>query len=70
MEKKLKIYVCGHNGMVGSSILKYLKKCGYNNILTRTSKELDLTRQAEVEEFFAKINLIVPVAVCFSKTKF
>ena len=51
MEKKLKIYVCGHNGMVGSSILKYLKKCGYNNILTRTSKELDLTRQAEVEEF-------------------
>ncbi len=37
--------------MVGSSILKHLKKCGYKNILTRTSKELDLTRQAEVEEF-------------------
>jgi len=52
MEKTSKIYVAGHTGMVGSAILRRLQKEGYNNIITRTSKELDLRRQKDVEEFF------------------
>ncbi len=53
MEKNAKIYVAGHSGMVGSAILRELARNGYNNILTRTHKELDLCRQSEVEAFFA-----------------
>lgn len=52
MEKNSKIYVAGHNGMVGSAILRTLKKQGYTNIITRTHKELDLCRQDMVEKFF------------------
>lgn len=52
MEKESKIYVAGHRGMVGSAIVRELQRQGYTNILTRTHKELDLTRQAEVEKFF------------------
>ena len=54
MEKEAKIYVAGHRGMVGSAIVRALKKQGYTNIVTRTSKELDLRRQADVERFFAQ----------------
>lgn len=54
MEKNAKIYVAGHRGMVGSAIIRALKNQGYTNIITRTSKELDLRRQIDVEEFFAK----------------
>ncbi|WP_196599554.1 GDP-L-fucose synthase [Pectinatus frisingensis] len=53
MEKDAKIYVAGHRGMVGSAIVRSLEKSGYANIVKRTSKELDLRRQDEVEEFFA-----------------
>ena len=53
MNKDSKIYVAGHNGMVGSAIVRELRRQGYTNIITRTHSELDLTRQAEVEEFFA-----------------
>lgn len=53
MEKSAKIFVAGHNGMVGSAITRELQKQGYTNIITRSHKELDLTRQIEVEEFFA-----------------
>lgn len=52
MEKDSKIYVAGHRGMVGSAILRALQRQGYGNIITRTHKELDLTRQNEVEAFF------------------
>ena len=52
MDKNSKIYVAGHRGMVGSAIVRELQKQGYTNIITRTHKELDLTRQAEVEAFF------------------
>lgn len=52
MEKNSKIYVAGHRGMVGSAIVRELKKQGYTNIITRTHKELDLCRQDEVEKFF------------------
>lgn len=48
------IYVAGHKGMVGSSILRQLKKIGENNIITKTSYELDLTKQKLVDEFFKK----------------
>lgn len=54
MEKDSKIYVAGHRGMVGSAIVRELKKQGYTNIITRTHKELDLCRQDEVEKFFAE----------------
>lgn len=53
MDKHSKIFVAGHRGMVGSAIVRELKRQGYENILTRTHAELDLTRQADVEKFFA-----------------
>ena len=53
MEKDAKIYVAGHRGMVGSAILRELKRQGYTNFVLRTHKELDLNRQADVEAFFA-----------------
>lgn len=52
MEIKSKIYVAGHRGMVGSAITQRLNQLGYNNIVSRTSKELDLTNQAAVNAFF------------------
>lgn len=52
MEKKAKIYVAGHNGMVGSAIVRQLEELGYTNLVLRTSKELDLRVQAEVQSFF------------------
>ena len=54
MEKNSKIYVAGHRGMVGSAIVRRLRELGYDNIITRTHHELDLTRQDEVEKFFAE----------------
>jgi GDP-L-fucose synthase len=54
MENKSKIYVAGHLGMVGSAICRELGRQGYENIVTRTHRELDLTRQEDVEKFFAK----------------
>lgn len=52
MEKQAKIYIAGHTGMVGSAVVRALKKQGYENILVRTHRELDLERQAETEAFF------------------
>ncbi|HEY9001058.1 MAG TPA: GDP-L-fucose synthase [Mucilaginibacter sp.] len=52
MEKNSKIYIAGHRGMVGSAIYRKLQKEGYNNIITRSSSELDLRTQSDVEEFF------------------
>lgn len=54
MEKSSKIFVAGHRGMVGSAIVRQLVAQGYTNIITRTHSELDLTRQADVEEFFSE----------------
>ncbi|MCC9166161.1 GDP-L-fucose synthase [Pontibacter harenae] len=53
MEVKNKIYVAGHRGMVGSAIIRRLEAAGYNNIIVRTSKELDLRNQGAVNDFFA-----------------
>jgi GDP-L-fucose synthase len=49
-----KVFVAGHHGMVGSSIVRLLKKLGYTNILTVPRKELDLTNQQEVNNWFEK----------------
>ena len=54
MEKDAKIYVAGHRGMVGSAIVRELERQGYHNLVLRTHKELDLTRQDQVEAFFAQ----------------
>ena len=53
MEKDSKIYVAGHRGMVGSAIVRELRRQGYDNIITRTHAELDLTDQKAVNGFFA-----------------
>lgn len=56
MEKKSKIFVAGHRGLVGSSIVRVLKERGYSNIITRTRQELDLLNQNDVENFFKTEN--------------
>ena len=53
MNKDSKIYVAGHRGLVGSALLRQLKARGYNNLVTRTHKELELLDQAAVQTFFA-----------------
>ena len=52
MEQKSKIYIAGHKGMVGSGLERKLRKEGFNNIITRTSSELDLRNQQAVNDFF------------------
>ena len=52
MEKNSKIYVAGHRGLAGSAIVRKLKKEGFENLLLRTSSELDLRNQEAVQEFF------------------
>jgi len=54
MEPNQKIYIAGHNGMVGSAIKRNLESKGYNNLLVRSSKELDLRNQQAVFDFFEK----------------
>ena len=54
ISKQDKIYIAGHRGMVGSAIVRKLLKEGYNNLLLRTSTELDLRNQKEVVDFFEK----------------
>ena len=54
MEQTDKIYIAGHRGMVGSGLERKLRKEGYNNIVTRTSGELDLRNQQAVNNFFEK----------------
>lgn len=53
MNTQDKIYIAGHRGMVGSAIERKLRKEGFNNIITQTSKELDLRNQQQVNDFFA-----------------
>lgn len=54
MNRSSKIYIAGHRGMVGSALVRFLKNKGYNNLVLRSSAELDLTNQLEVEKFFQK----------------
>lgn len=64
LDKDSKIYVAGHKGLVGSAIWNNLKKRGYNNLVGRTHKELDLTDQYQVKAFFdeEKPNAVVLAA--------
>jgi GDP-L-fucose synthase len=55
MNKTDKIYIAGHNGLVGSSLVRLLTKLGYTNIITRTRSELDLTNQSDVSNFFESV---------------
>lgn len=66
MLKTSKIYVAGHNGLVGSAVLRRLIEDGYNNIVCKSSKELDLTNQNDVDLFFEK-NDIEYVFLCAAK---
>lgn len=54
MEQNSKIYVAGHTGLVGSSIVRALKRNGYSNMVARTHSELDLTEGSQVKAFFEK----------------
>ena len=54
MEKKSKIYVAGHGGLVGSAIVRNLEKKGYKNLILKTRKELDLLNSVKVSAFFKK----------------
>lgn len=54
LDREKKIYVAGHRGLVGSALVRRLERDGFTRIITRTHEELDLTRQAEVEAFFAE----------------
>ena len=54
MEKTDKIYTAGHNGLIGSAILRRLAKDGYANTITRGHAELDLCNQSQVHSFFEK----------------
>jgi len=64
ISKSSKIYVAGHRGMVGSATIRKLKKEGFNNLIFKTSKELDLTNQNLVDQFIAeeKPELIIDAA--------
>jgi GDP-L-fucose synthase len=53
MNSDSKIYIAGHRGLVGSALVRKLQKQGYKNLVLKTSKELDLRRQADVEALFA-----------------
>lgn len=52
MKKNSRIYIAGHKGLVGSSLMRKFQSKGYTNIITHTHSELDLIRQTEVEDFF------------------
>ena len=65
MNKTDKIYVAGHRGLVGSAIVRSLQAKGYENVTGRTHKELDLTSQQEVRDFFeAERPDVVVLAPC------
>ena len=66
MNKDSKIYLAGHRGLVGSAILENLQSKGYSNIVTRTHKQLDLSNQIDVQEFF---NLEKPEYVILAAAK-
>lgn len=55
MELNSKIFVAGHNGMVGSAIVRRLEELGYNNIITLNRSKLNLLDQSEVDNFFRKV---------------
>ena len=71
-----KIFIAGHNGMVGSACVRLLKKSGYKNIIVKNSSELDLRNQFDVNEFIsteqpdAVINAAAKVGGIFANSSF
>ena len=61
MDKNDKVYVAGHNGMVGSAILRQLRIRGYKNVVVATRSLLDLERQSAVEQWFKNNNFDVVI---------
>ena len=61
MNLKSNIYVAGHTGLLGSAIVRLLKEKGYTNIITKSSRELDLRKTESVEQFFKsyKIDVVI-----------
>ncbi|MEM1290360.1 MAG: GDP-L-fucose synthase [Cyanobacteria bacterium P01_H01_bin.162] len=53
MDSQAKVFVAGHNGLVGGAVVRALKQQGYSNLIVRSSRELDLRQQQAVEDFFA-----------------
>ncbi len=64
IDKQKKLFITGHQGMVGSRVLKCFKEQGFENILTASSKDLDLRNQSAVETFFQqnKPNYVIHLA--------
>ncbi len=64
MKKDAKIFIAGHRGMVGSAIIQNLKSKGYENLITKTRQELDLTNQSDTEDFFKQYspNVVIDCA--------
>src|ERR1700730_10519352 len=60
------VFVAGHRGMVGSALVRALRAAGFENLVLRDRSELDLTRQADVERFFAETR---PAYVCLAAAK-
>jgi len=60
-ERSQRIFVAGHNGLVGSAVVRRLERGGYTDIVTRGRRELDLTRQEQVDAFFAGADIDVVV---------
>lgn len=56
-DKNSKIYVAGHTGLLGSAMLKLLNQNGYENIITKTHQELELTNKVSVEQFFSETKI-------------
>ena len=56
LNKKSKIFIAGHKGMVGSAILNYLKKKGYKNLITESKSNLNLLSQKDTQNFISRIN--------------
>ena len=54
IKKNSKIFIAGHNGLVGHAVLKELKKKGFTNLITRSRKQLNLINQNQVNKFFKK----------------
>ena len=64
--QKSKVFLSGHNGMIGSAILRKLKNLKYKNIFTQTRKQLDLRNQSKVYKYLSKIK---PDAVIIASAK-
>ena len=56
INRKSRIYVAGHKGLIGSAILRKLRSKKYSNLIYKTRKQLDLTNQIKVHNFLKKLN--------------